>query len=181
MLRKIFGKAADSFDQVDQMVTRKLPIPDLEGTDKFIQFTAQRGKMGHWTITSKHNMKSVTGGLQKVSQAYQQACEKHAGRKPTGEAFEMNFDTAFLILKDVEEALLKYRSTAPGEEPKHHFMAAYRLLPEKFREGLDDLYFARHEKKGSILAPKTPEAPKAQPAVKPNQPKPPGPRLPGGN
>lgn len=169
MFRKLFNRAADSFDQVDQMVTRKLPIPDLEGTDKNIQFVARRGKYGHWTITSKHNLRSVTSGLQKVSHAYQAACEKHAGRKPSGDPFEMNFDTAFLILKDMEESLLKYRATPSGEEPKHHFMAAYRLLPEKFREGLDDLYFSRSEKKGAILAPKGKEEPAAvaQPASKP--------------
>lgn len=154
MLRKIFNRPAQSFDQVDQMVTRQLPIPDLEGTGKTIQFTAKRGKLGHWTISSKHNMRHVTAGLQKVSLAYQQACEKHAGRKPMGEAFEMNFDTAFLILKDMEESLLKYRATAPAEEPKHHFMSAYRLLPEKFREGLDEIYFARSDRKGLILPPK---------------------------
>lgn len=167
MLKKWFNRAADSFDQVDQMVTRQLPVPDLEGTDKSIQFTAKRGKLGHWTISSKHNLRNVTYGLQKVSLAYQKACEKHAGRKPDADGkLEMNFDTAFLILKDMEESLLKYRQTAPGEEPKHHFMAAYRLLPEKFREGLDDLYFARAEKKGAILAPRVAEAPKVLPAAK---------------
>lgn len=173
MFRKIFNKAADSFDQVDQMVTRKLPIPDLENTDKNIQFTATRGKYGHWTITSKHNLRNVTYGLQQISHAYQAACEKHAGRKP-GDDMEMNFDTAYLILKDMEESLLKYRATPPGEEPKHHFMAAYRLLPEKFREGLDDLYFSRTEKKGQILTSKS-VAPVAQPAAKPKT----GPQNPG--
>lgn len=174
MLRKWFNRAADSFDQVDQMVTRKLPIPDLEGTDKSIQFTAKRGKLGHWTISSKHNLRNVTYGLQKVSLAYQKACEKHAGKKPGDGEFEMNFDTAFLILKDMEESLLKYRQTAPSEEPKHHFMAAYRLLPEKFREGVDDLYFARAEKKGAILPPHLQETPKTLPAVKPEPKKPAG-------
>ena len=175
MLRKLFNKAADSFDQVDWMVTRQLPVPDLEGTGKTIQFTAKRGKFGHWTISSKHNLRNVTYGLQKVSLAYQAACEKHAGRKPTGDAMEMNFDTAFLILKDMEESLLKYRATPPGEEPKHHFMSAYRLLPEKFREGLDDIYFARAEKKGAILVAKAKEEPKPQAAAKPKT----GPAAPG--
>ncbi len=87
---------------------------------------------------------------------------------------EMNFDTAYLILKDMEDSLLKYRATPPGEEPKHHFMAAYRLLPEKFREGLDDLYFSRTEKKGQILTSKS-VAPVAQPAAKPKT----GPQNPG--
>jgi len=161
MLKKIFNKAADSFDQVTQMVTRKLPIPDLEGTDKFIQFTAKREKSGQWTISSKHNLKQVTAGLQDVSRAYLAAAEKHLGRRPyAGEAAEMNFDNASLILRDLEESLLKYKATLAGEEPKHHYMAAYRLLPKQFREGLDDIFFDRTEKKGQILPPKPAADPK---------------------
>ncbi|HYD18270.1 MAG TPA: hypothetical protein VEF76_07315 [Patescibacteria group bacterium] len=177
MFRKMFNRAADSFDQVDQMVTRKLPIPDLENTDKNIQFTATRDKLGHWTITSKHNLRNVTYGLQQVSHAFTAAVEKHTGRKP-GDDLEMNFDSAFLILKDMEESLLKYRATAAGEEPKHHYMAAYRLLPEKFREGLDDLFFNRTEKKGQILPSKAQNA-AAQPASRHQNPPKPGPVNPG--
>lgn len=162
MLRKIFNKAADSFDQVAEMVTRKLPVPDLEGTDKFIQFTAKRNKTGQWNITSKNNLKQVTAGLEDVSRAYQTAVEKHYGRKaPIPGEVDMNFDTAYLILKDMEESLLKYKATPGGEEPKHHFMSAYRLLPKQFREGLDDLFFDRTTKKGQILPPKA--APVAKP------------------
>lgn len=156
MLKKIFNKAADSFDRVDEMVTRKLPVPDLEGTDKFVQFTAKRNKSGQWNITSKNNMKQVTAGVEIISRAYQAALEKHYGRKSlyTGESLDMNFDTAFLVLKDMEESLLRYKATPGGDEPKNHFMAAYRLLPKQFREGLDDLLFDRTAKKGPLLAPK---------------------------
>lgn len=172
MFRKLFNRAASTFDQVDYMVTRKLPIPDLEGTDKHVQFIAKRTKTGQWTISSKHNLRTVTAGLQKVSHTYQAACEKHAGRKSYGEVLEMNFDTAFLILKDMEESLLHYRASPLTEEPKHHYMSAYRLLPEKMREGLDDLFSSRTEKKGLILPPKTLSEPVAQPGVKPGSSKP---------
>ncbi len=172
MLNKIFNKAADTFDRIEQMVTRKLPVPDLEGTDKFVQFTAKRGKHGHWTVSSKHNLKQVTTGLEDVSRAYQAAVEKHAGRKPySGEDMAMNFDTCILVLKDMEESLLKYKATPGGEEPKHHYMAAYRLLPKQFREGLDDLYFDRTEKKGQILPPKAVLTPKPVPGANPGAPK----------
>ena len=163
MLKKIFNKAADSFDQVADMVTRKLPVPDLEGTDKFIQFTAKRSKTGQWNITSKHNLKQVTAGLEDVSRAYQLAVSKHYGPRAYIGDLDMNFDTAFLILKDVEESLLKYKQTPGGEEPKHHFMSAYRLLPKQFREGLDELLFDRTAKKGQILPPKAPATPKPFP------------------
>lgn len=176
MFRKIFNRAAASFDQLDYMVTRQLPIPDLEGSDKYVQFIAKRAKSGNWTISSKHNLRMVTAGLQKVSHAYQAACEKHLGRKSFGDAPEMNFDTAFLILKDMEESLLRYRATPPKEEPKHHYMAAYRLLPEKLREGLDDLFFSRTEKKGLILQPKALVEPVAQPGAKPESGRPQPPR-----
>ena len=176
----IFNKTADSFDRVRHMVTRRLPIPDLEGTGKYVEFHAKRDKQGFWTISSKHNVTSVTHGFQTVSRAFQAACLKHTGRVPDkSENFLMNFDTAFLVMKEMEEALLKYNSTPAGNEPPNHFMAAYRLLPQQFREGLDDLYFNRTEKKGEILAPKVKKDPKdaiAQPAVKdPPAPKPPKP------
>ena len=58
MFRRITGRPADSFDQVEEMNTRKLPIPDLEATDKFVQFTAKRTKEGYWTISYKNNVKS---------------------------------------------------------------------------------------------------------------------------
>lgn len=179
MLRKLFNKAADSFDQVQTMVTRQLPIPQLEGTDKHVQFTATRGKDGYWTITSKHNLRQMTGGLQTVSRAYQAAATKHTGQTPEkGGDFKLNFDNAFLILRDMEESLLKYDGTTAKEEPKHHYMAAYRLLPVQFREGLDDLFFSRTEKKGEIMEPKPKKDPKketgpvAQPAANPKNPKP---------
>ena len=80
----------------------------------------------------------------------------------------MNFDAAFLILRDMEESLLKYRNTPAGPEPAHHFMAAYRLLPAGFKEQMDDLFFSHADEKGEILAPKKPTA---TPAAKPNAPK----------
>jgi hypothetical protein len=176
-MKNIFKRVADSFDQVRLMVTRKLPIPDMEGTGKYVEFQAKRDKQGFWSITSKHNVTSVTYGFQTVSRAYQAAVLKHTGKSvDKGDEFLMNFDTAFLILKDMEESLLKYNGTAAGAEPANHFMAAYRLLPQQFREGLDDLFFSRTEKKGEILAPKTAKKDKdatAQPASKtPDKPKP---------
>ncbi len=178
-MRNIFRRVADSFDQVKLMVTRKLPIPDMEGTGKYVEFQAKRDKQGFWTITSKHNVTSVTYGFQTVSRAYQAAVQKHTGKSVDGDGFLMNFDTAFLILKDMEESLLKYNNTPAGNEPVNHFMAAYRLLPQQFREGLDDLFFSRTEKKGQILSPKAPKPkdaakePTPQPASKsPDKPKP---------
>ncbi len=174
IFRKITGRPADSFDQVNVMTTRKLPIPNFEGTDKFVQFTAKRTKEGIWQIDYKTNVKSVTAGFQTVQEAYPAAILKHLGSVPSKPALQTyNFDNAFLILKDLEESLLKYSGVVPGEEPDRHYMAAYRLLPRQFQEGLDDLFLARTETKGSIVPEKT--VLKPQTATKDQQPKPPKP------
>lgn len=155
IFRKITGKPADSFDRVNYMTTRKLPIPDLDGTDKFVQFIAKRTKQGYWEITSKNNVKIVTDGFQKVQRAFPTAVNKHLGAGPTKSTEQTyNFDTAFLILKEMEEALLKYDGAPLLDEPNSHYMAAYRLLPRQFQEGLDDLFISRTEKSGEVLPPK---------------------------
>lgn len=166
-MKNMFRRIATSFDKVTLMTTRRLPVPDLEGTGKYVEFQARRDKQGFWSITSKHNVTQVTAGFQTVSRAFQAACQKHAGVVPDkGENLLLNFDTAFLILKDMEESLLKYNATPMGEEPGWHYMAAFRLLPQQFREGLDDLFSSRTERKGAILAPKPRKDAVAQPALK---------------
>lgn len=162
MLKILFGKSSDSFDRTREMKTRELPIPDLEGTNKYIQFIAKKGKDGLWTISSQNNIKSVTGGILQVSDAWRAVQNKYLGR--TGDTdFKMTFDNAFLILRDLEEALLKYRNTEPKEEPKGHYMHVYRLLPQGLKTKLDDTYFLHQRTKGSILPP----APKGQQGGKP--------------
>ncbi|MDP2206233.1 MAG: hypothetical protein Q8K65_08000 [Alphaproteobacteria bacterium] len=170
MFKGWFNKAANSFDDVKQMTTRKLPVPDLDGTDKFVQLTAKRTKEGYWTISIQNNIKTVTNGVQEVSRAYRDAITKYTGRRISSntDEFRMNFDAAFLILRDMEESLMKYKETAPSPEPDFHYMAAYRLLPQAFREQMDELFFEKHAERGGILPPK----PKAAPAAaKPNTPK----------
>lgn len=166
--RRVTGRPVDSFDQVTRMTTRKLPIPDLETTNKFVRFTAKRTKEGYWEITSDTNMKSVTAGFQLVQEGFQNAVEKHLGQKLTkGYTQPYNFDTAFLILRDMEESLLKRAGSEAKNEPDGHYMAAYRLLPRKYQEGIDDIHQTRTEKAGPAVAPKDP--PIAQPAAKPQQ------------
>lgn len=169
MFKGWFNKAASSFDDVKQMTTRKLPVPGLEGTDKFVQLSAKRTKEGYWTISIQNNIKTVTGGVQEVSRAYREAITKYTGRRigSNAEEFRMNFDAAFLILRDMEESLMKYKDSAPSAEPDFHYMAAYRLLPPSFREEMDDLFFQKHAEKGGILPPK----PKAVPAARQIPPK----------
>ena len=143
------------------MVTRKLPIPGFDETsNKFIQFTARRTKEGYWTIGTKYNLKTMTAGLVTVTEAFASAATKHTG-KPLDAAKEtpLNFDTAFLILRDLEESLLKFTKTMTGNEPSYHYMEAYRLLPKQFQEGLDEIYFERNDKRAilPILPVETPK------------------------
>lgn len=169
MFKGWFNKAANSFDEVKQMTTRKLPVPGLEGTDKFVQLTAKRTKEGYWTLSIQNNIKTVTAGVQEVNRAYREAVTKYTGRRLSGSAeeFRMNFDAAFLILRDMEESLMKFRGTAPQAEPDFHYMAAYRLLPKSFREDIDAMFFEKHEENGGILPPRA----KAAPAAKNDKPK----------
>lgn len=152
MLSVLFGNSSDSFDRTKEMKTRELPIPDLEGTKKYIQFTAKKGKDGLWSITSSHNVKSVTGGIVEISKAWRAAQTKYLGVAADSD-FKMTFDTAFLMLRDMEESLLKYRESEPGAEPKGHYMHAYRLLPQGLKTKLDDTYFSYMRTKGQILPP----------------------------
>lgn len=164
MFKGWFNKAANSFDEVKQMTTRQLPVPGLEGTDKFVQLTAKRTKEGYWTISIQNNIKTVTAGVQDVSRAYREAISKYTGRRigSDSDEFRMNFDAAFLILRDMEESLMKYKDTAPSAEPDFHYMAAYRLLPQAFREQMDGLFFEKHSQNGGILPPKAKPAPAAK-------------------
>lgn len=174
IFRRFSRKSADSFDQVDKMVTRELPIPDLEGSNIYIQFKAEREKDGLWKIRSFTNLKNVTSGLQAVGQAYQKAVAKHFGKHV--EKYKdlcLNFDTALLILRDMEESLLRHSGAHAGDEPARHYMAAYRLLPQSFREGLDELAQSRAEKHGEILPSKAKAPAPAEKA--PSQARPGGP------
>lgn len=168
-LRDFFRKTVKSFDDLREMVTRDLPIPGFEGTDKYIRFAAHRDSEGYWSITTKTNITTVTVGVETVTQAYQAAMLKHTGKVPgRGQVFKMNFDTVFLILRDMEEALLKYRDNVAKQEPPRHYMSAYRLLPDRLRTDIDDLYFLRNREKGQILKPRPP-GPAAPPeGAKPN-------------
>lgn len=154
MLGGLFGKSSDSFDRTKEMVTRELPIPDLEGTKKYIQFIAKKDKDGLWTITSNNNVKSVTGGIIEVSKAWSAVQTKYLG-VASDSGYKMTFDSAFLILRDMEESLLKYRETEPGAEPKGHYMHAYRLLPQGLKTRLDETYFSYMRTKAPILPPAT--------------------------
>jgi hypothetical protein len=164
MFKGWFNKAANSFDDVKQMTTRQLPVPGLEGSDKFVQLTAKRTKEGYWTISIQNNLKTVTAGVQETSRAYREAITKYTGRRITNntDEFRMNFDAAFLILRDMEESLMKFKDTAPQAEPDFHYMAAYRLLPRAFREQMDEIFFDKHGENGGILPQKPKPAPQAE-------------------
>lgn len=153
--RKISGKPADSFEQVQQMVTRPLPIPGLEGPGKPIVFVAKRTKEGLWQIGAKYDLRKTTGSLDRMDEIFVKAMEKHAGKKfKSASELLLNFDNAFLMLRDLEESLLAAAGRSPSSEPSDHFMEAYRLLPRQFRESLDDIHFARMEKTSILSSPK---------------------------
>jgi hypothetical protein len=177
IFKKAFGrKAARSFDDVRYMRTRRLPVPGLNDPDKYFIFEAKRGDDGYWKVEGKHNLRNVTSGVEDVSKAFADVFRKHAGQRSALLAsYIFNFDAAFMILREMEEAVLAHNGdAAPTPEPDHHFMAAYRLLPQAFRTTLDETYFRGLREKGPVLAPKKPAA-ENKPAS-PDAPPPKGPR-----
>lgn len=171
LFNKVMRKPPDSFDQVKMMVTRKLPIPGLEGTRVFVAFNAKRNKEGFWEIGSMTDLQNITSGFQLVQEAFKQAVLRHSNKAwRDGQAF--NFDTAYLILREMEESLFKHAGmTVSGGEPKNHFMAAYRLCHQQFQQALDDTFNGRLGKGGNGVLPSKIAQP--QPAAKnPEDPKP---------
>lgn len=176
MFKGWFNKAVNSFDDVKQMTTRQLPLPGLEGTDKFVQLTAKRTAEGYWTISMQNNVKTITAGVEDVARAYRAAITKYTHRKAVSadEVFRMNFDAAFLILRDMEESLMQHAGSTPQAEPEGHYMAAYRLLPQAFRTQIDELYHEKQGENGGILPPRArpgankPATPRNSGGFKPN-------------
>jgi hypothetical protein len=157
MLKKLFGKSVRTFDKTKKMVTRNLPIPNLEDTGSFIRFTAKKNEEGYWMIAGEQKLSTVTTGLQMATEAYRKAICKHTSAAKEDLAGDMafTFDSAFLILRDMEESLLNYAATEAGPEPDHHFMAAYRLANANMKTALDERFYRTQTEKGLILKPKS--------------------------
>ena len=153
--RKIIGKPFESLEDMDKMVTRDLPIPDHGEPGHYIRFMAKRKSDGHWKILSQNNLEVIPEGFGKIVDAYQRVEQRHC-MEITGKKKPINFDTAFLILREIEETLLKYesRKSVLTKEPAHHFMQAWRLAPKPLQDGLDELYAIRTAP-GPVLEPKT--------------------------
>ena len=176
MFRKMTGKPFKSFDETDQMVTRSLPIPtNTANGGGYIQFIATRNKHGLWEINARHTLEKSTSGFKLLMQALHSCLTKHYGRVPgKNEELKMNFDTAFYLLREMEEAVFKYHNLPAGEEPDRHFMQAWRLAPKEFRDGIEDIYQARL-RKSDILPRKIQPAPDSPEAPAPKKPE--GPKL----
>ncbi|MBI3441121.1 MAG: hypothetical protein HY052_04860 [Proteobacteria bacterium] len=140
------------------MLTRKMALPDKGGHILQIQFLAKRDSEGFWEVfditRSSDRGQSVDMAMMRAD-ATQKALMKHLGKDSQGD--KMNFDEAFLVLRELEEGYLKYSGAVPDKEPFDHYMAAYRLLPQQFREGLDDVYQMRRDK-SDILPRRDPPA-----------------------
>lgn len=171
MFKRIFNKTASSFDEVKAMLTRKLPLPGLGDGDKFIQIRAERRKSGYWALTFKHNLRTVTAHSEETMRCFQRALKKHTGKHHDifdrfGDPAEcvVNFDSAFLVLREMEETMQKLSPTLPpAEEPAHHYMTAYRLMPQTFRENIDYLYFARMQDGKPVWQLDQPQPPRRKP------------------
>jgi hypothetical protein len=148
--RKIAGMPDKSFDEVDRMTTRELSIPDSRDRSLYIQFVAEQDSKGKWDIYLSGNdlwFAKWQPGFKLSAEALQTAREKHGASNG-----KTSFETAFIILRELEEAHLKYSNMKPyPEEPSYHYMRACRLLPRAFQEGLEDLYKAAAAKGKNLL------------------------------
>jgi len=165
VFRKVAGLPAQSFNDMDRMETRPLPIPGRRPDEGiYLQFSAKRDNHGRWAIEIHSNdlwFVKLMPGYDLSMAAVKAALEKH-GAGETVKDKKVSFDTAYLVLRELEEAHLKYSNVRPSlAEPSSHYTRAHSLLPQLFREGLDDLYQARLPK-GDIMpkpAPRPPRGP----------------------
>jgi hypothetical protein len=165
VFRKMAGKPPETFDEVNYMTTRALPLPDKGNMYPYLRFTAEKDKHGRWTIYTDSNdiwSAKYYQGYKLSNAAVRAAIAKHSTSTANGDN-KLNFDSAFMILRELEEAHLKYSNKQPTEkESSTHYMVAFRLLPPQFQEVLEDLYKSRLEK-SDILPPKAAPALKPQP------------------
>jgi hypothetical protein len=70
-----------------------------------------------------------------------------------------------LILRDMEQSLLAFTGEAAREEPKNHYMAAWRLMPQRLQESLNAEAERRDAAGDSPLFPKNNSVKKPPPAL----------------
>lgn len=158
-LRSWFSRSArtpDSFADVKEVTTRKLPLPCNTTSRDFVVFSAKKEKDGRWSLHGYYaHTISPKISISQVAAAFSQVILKNV---PPSTPVDLkktrfNFDQIFLILKEMEETMLCNNQASTEVEPPNHYMAAYRLLPKVFRETLADMY-AQNLEKGRVLPPK---------------------------
>ncbi len=172
VFRRLSGKPPISFDEINTMATRRIPLPDAGKKDAYIKIISKKDSTGQWRLCSPaHNFEYSVMPVhlkEDLFSAISLALYKHTGDGNLDHARGLNFDATFMILRDLEEAYMHRDKTSPEKEPLDHYMVAYRLLPKKYAEGLDDLFQVRLEKGPALLrsllpqvqpATKTPDAP----------------------
>lgn len=173
VFRRLSGKPPSSFDEVTIMDTHPLPLPGSEKNGAHISFGAQRDSTGQWAFsggvygTGTRLKKEV---MDEFVESVKAALRKHTGNASLNKGRKVNFDTAFMILREVEEAYFQRANAVPadGKKPANHYTAAYRLLPSKYAEAIDEMYKKSLEKGPTVLS-RLASAPAAQnlPAVTP--------------
>lgn len=156
--RKMTGRPARSLEAVDEMYTRRINISEDKKRPLFVQFVAERKADGYWKIfdisDNEWQYLPLIHSRQHIK-AVQKVFSKHLGRNSKEDS--MNFDEAFLILRELEESYLKYTGKQAGPEPFDHYTAAFRLVPTQFHESMEEIYQKRRGE-GDILPPREPKS-----------------------
>lgn len=172
-IQSMFNTTAKSLNDLGKMTTHKLPIPDIGGNEFYIQLTATCDLDGFWTIGYKTNCKVNTNGMRKSIEAFHNAQDKTMGHFGENGKQYFDFDSAYIILREIEEAHMAYHPSRKrvkhGDNPTH-FSHAEKLIPTEMRDALEKQY--QKTRNESDILPKQPannnaaEAPKNTPPAK---------------
>lgn len=144
-LQSMFNTKAKSLNDLGKMSTHKLPIPDIGGNEFYMQFTATCDGDGFWSIDYKTNCKVNTSGLRKSIEAFHNAQEKTMGHFGANGKQYFDFDSAYIILREMEEAHMAYhpsRKRVKHADNATHFSHAEKLVPNEMMESLEKTYQA---------------------------------------
>lgn len=175
VFRRLSGKPPASFDEVTVMDTFPLPLPGSGETGPYVSFGAQKDSAGQWAFSGGVHGYSARPGKEATDEfigSIKAALRKHTGNAALNKGRKVDFGTAFMVLREIEEAYFQRANAVPDDskKPVNHYTVAYRLLPSKYAEGIDELYKERLEKDPtvlSLLAPAPAPAAQKPPSVTP--------------
>lgn len=178
VFRRLSGKPPASFDEVTVMDTHPLPLPGSGGNGAYVSFGAQRDSAGQWAFSGGVHGYSTRPGKEATDEfigSVKAALRKHTDNAALNKGRKVDFGTAFMILREMEEAYFQRANAVPDDskKPVNHYTVAYGLLPSEYAEVIDELYKRKLEKGPAVLSLLAPAAQKTPSVTPPIAPPPP--------